>query len=105
MQKYADCPQILRDFLTYHENIKGQSPKTVSEYFLDLRLFLRFIRLTRNGMSLKTDIEIIPIKDIDIEFIRSITTSEIFDFLSYLAHDRVFNTESYVPSKGISASS
>ena len=105
MQKYADCPQILRDFLTYHENIKGQSPKTVSEYFLDLRLFLRFIRLTRNGMSLKTDIEIIPIKDIDIEFVRSITTSEIFDFLSYLAHDRVFNTESYVPSKGISASS
>ena len=42
MQIYADCPQILRDFLTYHENIKGQSPKTVSEYFLDLRLFLRF---------------------------------------------------------------
>ena len=105
MKKYADCPQILRDFLTYHENIKGQSPKTVSEYFLDLRLFLRFIRLMRNGMSLNTDIEIIPIKDIDIEFIRSITTSEIFDFLSYLAHDRVFNTESYTPSKGISATS
>ena len=34
MQKYNDCPQVLRDFLAYHENIKSQSPKTISEYFL-----------------------------------------------------------------------
>lgn len=105
MQKYGDCPQILRDFLTYHENIKGQSSKTISEYFLDLRLFLRFIRLMRNDMPINTDINIIPIKDIDIDFIRSITTSEIFDFLSYLANDRVFNPEAYTPDRGISASS
>ena len=48
MQRYSDCPQILRDFLTYHETIKGQSPKTISEYYLDLRMFLRFIKLMRN---------------------------------------------------------
>ena len=32
MQRYTDCPTILRDFLTYHETIKGQSQKTISEY-------------------------------------------------------------------------
>ena len=31
MQRYYDCPQILREFLIYHENIKGQSPLTISE--------------------------------------------------------------------------
>ena len=88
MQRYSDCPVILRDFLTYHETIKGQSPKTISEYYLDLRMFLRFMKLMRNDMPLRTALEDIPIKDVDLEFIRSITTSEIFDFLSYLANDR-----------------
>ena len=44
MQHYHDCPQIVRDFLTYHETIKGQSKLTISEYYLDLRMFLRFIK-------------------------------------------------------------
>ena len=101
MQKYNDSPQIIKDFLTYHENIKGQSPRTISEYYLDLRMFLRFIRLMRNDMPLNTPLEDIPIKDIDIKFIESITTSEIFDFLSYLANDRAINPDSTAPDYGI----
>lgn len=88
MQRYSDCPQILRDFLNYHETIKGQSPLTLSEYHLDLRMFLRFIKLMRYDMPIHTQLDDIPIKEIDIEFIRSITTSDVFDFLSYLASDR-----------------
>ena len=105
MQKYHDCPQILKDFLAYHENIKAQSPRTISEYYLDLRMFLRFIRLMRNDMPMNTDLNTIPIKDIDIEYIKAITSSEIFDFLSYLANDRQINPESYTSEKGISPTS
>jgi len=105
LAKYNDTPQILREFLTYHETIKGQSQKTISEYYLDLRMFLRFIRLMRNDMPIQTRLDDIPIKDIDIHFIRDITTSEIFDFLSYLANDRNPNPDSPSPDYGISASS
>lgn len=105
MKKFADCPQILRDFLTYHENIKGQSPRTISEYYLDLRMFLRFIRLMRNDMPINTPLEDIPIKDIDIAFVGSITTSEVFDFLSYLANDRPLNPDSVYTEYGIESSS
>ena len=101
MKKFADCPQILRDFLTYHENIKGQSPRTISEYYLDLRMFLRFIRLMRNDMPMNTPLEDIPIKDIDLKFVEQITTSEIFDFLSYLANDRPLNPDSTYTEYGI----
>lgn len=101
MQRYTDCPQILRDFLTYHETIKGQSPRTISEYYLDLRMFLRFIKLMRNDMPIDTSLEDIPIKDINIEFIRDITTSDVFDFLSYLANDRTVNPDSPAPDHGI----
>ena len=47
MQSYAECPQVLRDFLSYHESIKGQSRRTVEEYHLDLRMFFRFLTLMR----------------------------------------------------------
>ena len=105
MKKYTECPQILRDFLTYHENIKGQSPRTISEYYLDLRMFLRFIRLMRNDMPMNTPLEDIPIKDIDLKFVSEITTSDVFDFLSYLANDRPLNPDSTYTQYGIEPAS
>ncbi len=84
----SDAPQVLREFLSYHETIKGQSQRTISEYYLDLRMFLRFMKLIRNEMPYTTDLETISIKDIDLEFIKTITITDIFDFLSYLANDR-----------------
>lgn len=105
MQRYNDCPQILREFLVYHETIKGQSPLTISEYYLDLRLFLRFIKLMRNDMPMNTDLETISVKDVDLNFLRNIDTSDVFDFLSYLANDRPLNPDVPMTDRGISASS
>ena len=104
MRKYADCPQILRDFLTYHETIKGQSQLTISEYHLDLRMFLRFMLLMRNDMPVHTDLETIDIRSVDIGFIRDIRTSDIFDFLSYLASERPLNPDSPATDYGVSPS-
>ena len=104
MKRYLDCPQILREFLTYHETIKGQSQLTISEYALDLRMFLRFTKLMRCEMPLNTPLEDIPIKDIDIQFIREITTSDVFDFLAFLANDRPLKPESTATDYGVSAS-
>ena len=103
MKRYSDCPQVLREFLIYHENIMGQSQLTISEYYLDLRMFLRFIKLMRADMPITTDLDTIDIRDIDIAFIREIDTPDIFDFLSYLANDRAVNPESAAPDYGISA--
>ena len=105
MKRYADCPQVLREFLIYHENIMGQSPLTISEYYLDLRMFLRFVKLMSNDMPIQTALDDIDIHDITIDFIRVIDTSDIFDFLSYLANDRAVNPESPAPDYGISAAS
>ena len=104
MRKYSECPNILRDFLTYHETIKGQSPLTIQEYYLDLRMFLRFIKLTREDMPITTNLDDIDIKSVDIDFVRQITTSEIFDFLSYLSSERPLNPDSQFSDHGVSAS-
>jgi site-specific recombinase XerD len=102
MKKYQDCPQILREFLVYHETIKGQSQLTISEYYLDLRMFFRFIKLMRGDMPINTRLEDIDIKDVNLAFIRNIDTSDVFDFLSYLANDRTPNPDSPAPDYGIS---
>ena len=91
MQSYSDCPQVLREFLSYHENIKGQSPRTISEYYLDLRLFLRFMVMVKNEMPYTTDLDGVSISNVDLKFIEMITITDIYDFLSFLAHDRKQN--------------
>lgn len=99
-----DCPIILREFLSYHENIKGQSQKTISEYYFDLRMFLRFVKLIKNEMPYDTNLETISIKNVDIEFIKTITLQNIYDFLSFLANDRIKNPDSHYAESGIGAS-
>lgn len=103
MAAYLDAPQVLRDFLTYHETIKGQSEQTIREYYLDLRMFLRFMVLIKNEMPYSTDLETIPIKTVDTAFLEKITTSDIFDFLSYLSNDRVKFEDSPSEEIGIGA--
>ena len=105
MKRYHDCPQVLRDFLIYHETIKGQSPLTIQEYYLDLRMFLRFIKLMRNEMPIHTVVDDISIHDVDLQMIGSVTTADVFDFLSYLAKDRVRDPDAKAPEYGISPAS
>ena len=104
MAHYHDCPQVLRDFLAYHENIKGQSPRTIQEYYLDLRMFLRFMVLVKKELPYQTDLETIDIKCVDLSFLGSITTSDVFDFLSYLSNDRVKFEDTASEETGIGAS-
>lgn len=48
-----ECPRILNEFLTYHEAIRGHSQQTIDEYFLDLRGFFRYLKVTRAGLPLE----------------------------------------------------
>ena len=105
MRKYSDCPPVVRDFLSYHENIKAQSPRTIAEYHLDMRMFLRFMKLMREGRSLNVPFEEVDIRSIDLDFIAGITTSDVYEFLSWLANDRSADPDTPVSERGISASS
>ena len=66
-------------------------------------MFLRFIKLMRSDMPIHTRLDDIDIKSIDLKFIEQIETSDIFDFLSYLANDRNPTPDSPAPDYGISA--
>ena len=99
-----DSPQILCDFLSYHETIKAHSQKTVDEYYLDLRNFFRYMKRTRNRDLINLPLDEISILDIDISFVRSITLTDIYGYLSYLSRDRAQQHNSANTDYGLSAS-
>lgn len=101
----SDAPQVLRDFLIYHETIRGHSKATVDEYYLDLRTFFRFLKLSRGLVPRTTALEEISISDIDVPFIAAVTLTEVYDFLAYLSRDRVKQANSQEPEYGLSATS
>ena len=85
MDYRADSPRILLEFLSYHETVKAHSQKTVDEYYLDLRNFLRYIKQLREPELSGYELDQIDIRDIGIEFIRSITLTDVYSYLAYLS--------------------
>jgi site-specific recombinase XerD len=83
-----ECFPILLDFLMYHESTKNHSPKTVQEYFLDLRMFFRFLKVHK-GLAPEEEINTLSIVDINEAFLNTITLSDAFAFLSYLSQERI----------------
>jgi site-specific recombinase XerD len=88
---YEDCPNLLKDFLFYMETIKGRSHNTVYAYYKDLRLFFRFLKIHRK-LTEQTDLQMIPIDDITLDLIQTVTLSDVYEFLHYLSQTSQSNT-------------
>lgn len=83
-----EMPEIVQQYAMYLRNIKGLSAKTVDSYCMDLRTFFRFLKQFRGLAPADAALEEIPVKDIDLAFIREITTNDIFEFMNYVADER-----------------
>lgn len=86
--KYAvpirTLPPLVREFASYKAVMQNASEKTISEYLLDLRTFFRF--LLARDMKIKNDSEEfsqIDISRVDLDYIKNITTEDIYEFLMY----------------------
>ena len=101
----ADSPRILLEFLSYHETVKAHSQKTVDEYYLDLRNFFRYMKQLREPELSGCEPEQIDIRDIGIQFIRSITLTDVYSYLAYLSRERPQRPNREKSSKGLSAAS
>jgi site-specific recombinase XerD len=88
-QKYLDeAPVIIRQFLGYMQTIKGKSPKTVEEYYLDLRTFFRYLKQRRFPELAEKPLSSISILDVDLNFIKSVTLMQVYEYMNYLTEVR-----------------
>ena len=99
----TEAPEILRDFLAYHETVKAHSRRTVDEYFLDLRNFFRYMKQIRDPQLANRALDEIDIMDLDLEFVSSITLTDIYGYMAYLSRERVQNQNSRNPEYGLNA--
>lgn len=79
--EFDDVPVIMQDFLKNYLTVaKGRSDLTVSEYYYDLRDIFKFIK--RDKFNIKVDdYKEINISDLDIDFFKSISTDELYEYL------------------------
>ena len=105
MDYRADSPQLLLDFLSYHETIKAHSQRTVDEYYLDMRNFFRYLKQLRDPTLSGKRLDEIDIRDVDLAFISRITLTDIYGYLTYLSRERVQHQHSEISNKGLNAAS
>ena len=84
----AECPLVLKEFLGYMETIKGKSPKTVQEYFFDLRTFFRYMKIKKNLTAADTEFSEIPIDDITIDFLSMVSLTDVYEFMNFVTIKR-----------------
>lgn len=83
-----ETPVILEDYLNYMETIKGTSANTVQEYFFDLRVFFRFLKLRFKLVDKDTPFDEIDISDVDVDFIKKVSIQELHAYISYVDKNR-----------------
>lgn len=85
---YQDCPPLVVRFLYDSETIRGLSPRTVNGYYIDLRTFFRFMKQRRGMAGAEQPLDEVDIRDVELPFIQSITTGDIYEFLHYVTRER-----------------
>ena len=88
LEVLQSCPNVIRDFLTYNETIKGKSSRSVEGYFLDLQTFFRYILLVRGIVPKDMEFEKITIEKVDINLIKTVTISDLYAFLVFCKDER-----------------
>ena len=88
-ERSDDKSPVVERFLRYKRVIQGRSKKTVEEYGLDLRTFFRYLIVAREGnVPNEEEFEKISIACVDDEFVKSVTTLEILEFMAFCANER-----------------
>lgn len=88
-----NCPKLLRNFLFYMETIRGRSVKTVEAYYTDLHTFFCFMKTYKGFCDSNLSTKDMDISDIDLEFIKSITLSDVYEYLNYTMSERENNAK------------
>ena len=80
-----ECPDYLNQFFTYQRVVKIKGEKTLESYYIDLRMFLRYLKMTKANIDPKIPFNTITISDVPLEYISSFTKLEALQYLNYVA--------------------
>lgn len=82
---------LLDDYLNYIRAARGRSEGTVKEYFYDIRQFLRYMRVRKEGLAVES-LDEVDIDTVDGDLLRKIEKADIYAYISYLDRERKNNS-------------
>ena len=86
---------LIEEFLNYKLNIQNRSLQTVDQYRIDLTLFFKYIISSRGGYSDDPEkLDKVDISTVDKEYAKSVSTAEVYAFLTYAREARENNAAS-----------
>lgn len=89
MSDFTDAPRLVKKFLDYKLTIQNRSKLTVFQYYHDLRTFFRYILLKRNPKEYEDfEFDEIPFSEVTDKIIKSVTSTDIYDFISFVTKER-----------------
>ena len=83
LDQMNDVPDIVMEFLEYHSTVRGHSDLTVSGYYHDLKILLRYLKRKRRLVSPDVPFNEIDITDVDLQFIKDIRIEELYRYQSF----------------------
>lgn len=92
MNYSEDCPVYLSDFLFYLKVVKARAERTVEAYYIDLRTFLRYLKLINHAVPSEMPMNEIQICDTPTDYIKSFTLNQAYEYLYYTSSDLGNNT-------------
>lgn len=78
-----DCPKYLLDFLFYLKVVKARGERTVEAYYVDLRTFLRYLKISNGLIPNDTPHNEIKIADTPIELLQEFNLNKAYEYLYY----------------------
>lgn len=87
-QATSDAPACLTEYLNYLTTIKNRSQLTALNYYTDLRMFMRFLKVKNKLVDANEDFSEIKISDLDDKYIKAVTLTDAMEFLSFTVSER-----------------
>ena len=86
----SEFSPIVREFASYKTVIQGCSQRTVEQYLIDLRTFFRYLLCEGDAKVLRDPekFRTVTVESVDLDFLRRVTTDQIYDFLLYADSER-----------------
>ncbi len=87
ISKYApfnDCPKVVKEYLDYTQTIKGKSVTSVDGYYIELRTFLRYLKLVKTTNNITKDmLKNVEISDVSSDVIFAVSLTDLYAYLNF----------------------
>ena len=88
-QSYLDdCPEYLSAYLTYIKVVQDRADRTEEAYYIDLRTFLRYLKIKHGLCDKGLEWGSITIADVPFDLVKSFSLGDAHQYLYYLRSER-----------------